>query len=168
MQYPHSWDVFPLEGFATAAARSGARFAMELMAQARPNGRIIDHFRVALGGCGQLDVTLPLRRTLVVPAALGWNLKFQIRPRDVELKRNMVTSDWSDVVSIIKANDATVENGQDEVIPVKTVLAEIAKSKRAAAVRFGAFIAEDHTMMLGLQCLPSSADSLKGKPALRG
>jgi hypothetical protein len=103
---------------------------MELLAQARPNGRIIDHFRVALGGSGVLDVSIPMKRLLLVPASLGWRLKFQVRPRDITLRRNMATSEWSDVIGLIRAGDSTVENAAEEVIDNKVVMAEMTKAKR--------------------------------------
>ena len=53
MEYPGSktdWNVFPLPEFDHAEVRDPGNIGMELMVQARDNGRLVDHFRVAVGG----------------------------------------------------------------------------------------------------------------------
>jgi hypothetical protein len=39
-----------MEEFASAAPRNPGELGVEVLAQIRPNGRILDHFRVTLGG----------------------------------------------------------------------------------------------------------------------
>ncbi len=48
MEFPGRWDVFPMEEYATAIARSPGKAGMEIMAQARANGRLVDHFKVTV------------------------------------------------------------------------------------------------------------------------
>jgi hypothetical protein len=50
MEFPSDRAVFHTDMFGTAAPRSHGETIMELMMQARPNGRLLDHFRVATGG----------------------------------------------------------------------------------------------------------------------
>jgi hypothetical protein len=168
MDFPHEWEIFPGEQFTTAGPRSAGECGVEVLAQIRPNGRILDHFRVTLGGSRMVDVTVPMSKMLLCPASLGWQLRFAIWPRDICLRRNMATAAWNDVTTIIQARDALVKDVEGTTVDTKVVLAELAKTKCAASVRFGAFIAADFSLELGLQCLPAAADTLMGKPALRG
>jgi hypothetical protein len=48
MEFPAEWAVFQADEFDTDAPRSHGKAVMELMIQARPNGRLLDHFRIAL------------------------------------------------------------------------------------------------------------------------
>jgi hypothetical protein len=50
MEFPPEWNVFTLEDYEAAAARTQGASGMELMAQMRPNGLLLDHVRVATGG----------------------------------------------------------------------------------------------------------------------
>jgi hypothetical protein len=64
---PKAWDVFPAEQFDTASPRDPGKLGMELLVQMRDNGRIQDHFRIALGGTKLLKALLPMRDIFVVP-----------------------------------------------------------------------------------------------------
>jgi hypothetical protein len=57
MNFPPEEEVFGAEQFETAAPREAGELGLELMAQVRPNGRILDHFRVTLGGSKIIDVS---------------------------------------------------------------------------------------------------------------
>jgi hypothetical protein len=50
MEFSSDRAVFQADEFETAAPRSHGKEVMELMIQARPNSRLLDHFRVATGG----------------------------------------------------------------------------------------------------------------------
>ena len=47
---PASWDVFPAADFETTGPRDPGELGVELMVQARANGRLLDHFRITVGG----------------------------------------------------------------------------------------------------------------------
>ena len=50
MEFPPSnWDIFPVEEFTTAAPRVNSDCSVELMAIVRPNGRVMDHWRMETG-----------------------------------------------------------------------------------------------------------------------
>jgi hypothetical protein len=53
MEFPSDWAVTQTDEFDAAAARSHGKAVM--MIQARPNGRLLDHFRVATGGSEILE-----------------------------------------------------------------------------------------------------------------
>ncbi len=47
---PETYDVFDSEQFETARERLTGDAVMEVMLQMRPNGRCLDHYRIALDG----------------------------------------------------------------------------------------------------------------------
>ena len=141
---------------------------MEVMAQVRPNGRILDHYRISLGGSRILDIRVPLAALNICAADSLLRLRYQEWPRDIEVRRNMVTSTWKDAYDLLASKKADVVNEQDEPIPMDQFLREMKEAGRAAALRFAVVIGEDQRVQLQLQGLPASAASLMGKPAFRG
>jgi hypothetical protein len=59
MEFPPEWNVVSAEQFATAQPRAAGILGMELLVQARPNGRMLDHFRMSLGGQPDPGCELP-------------------------------------------------------------------------------------------------------------
>jgi hypothetical protein len=171
MEFPPSWRVFEAEEFSSAMPRAAGELGAELLVQVRPNGRMLDHFRVTLGGSRILDVSFPVSNIISMPAANAWRLKMQVWPRDVVLRRNMTTSDWSNIGTIIAAKDGCVvaeEEGRETVVPHAEVLACFEELGAVAAVRFAVVVGGDQRLVLMLQGLPATAETLAGKPAFRG
>ncbi len=48
MEFPSDVNVFDAVDFETAVPRNTGRTTVELLAQARPTGRIADHYRLAM------------------------------------------------------------------------------------------------------------------------
>jgi hypothetical protein len=165
---PPRWDAFPMDDFETALPRATGDLGMELMMMTRPNGRMLDHYRVSLGGSKILDITFPMSTLLNLPAAAKWRFRHQIWPKDVELRRNMTTSLWTDLSTLLTSNDAFIMDESDEPIPTEQVLDEMKKEGASASFRFAVVVGEDHSMRLQLQGLPAAATVLMAKPALRG
>ena len=67
----------------------------------------MDHFHVALGGNGLMRMNLGTR---VIIYTQPWTVpRYCVKwPRDITLRRNMATSEWADLTTILSANDATV------------------------------------------------------------
>jgi hypothetical protein len=171
MEFPPDWNVVEAEQFSTAQPRAAGLLGMELLIQARPNGRMIDHFRVTLGGSRILDVNFQLANLVASPAAKLWRAKMQIWPRDVDVRRNMVSTTWMDFATLVSTRECHVVDvsGENET-PVQSeeVLAALTAASAAAALRFATVVGGDKKMYLSLQGLPASADLLLGKPAFRG
>jgi hypothetical protein len=87
-----SWDFFPAEDFNTAAPRAAGPLNAELLVQVRPNGRMLAHFRLGLGGSSVLDAWFLMDNLLAFPTAKDWTAIYQIWPRYVNLRRNMATT----------------------------------------------------------------------------
>jgi hypothetical protein len=168
MEYPPAWQIFDMELFSSALPRAAGELTGELLVQARPNGRMLDHFRVTLGGSRILDISFPLANILALPGAAGWRLKMQTWPRDIALRRNMMSSEWVSLDSIIASKDGVIYNAEDVVVPHADVLEKIQEAEVSAAVRYAVVIGGDQGLQLMMQGMPASAESLMGKPAFRG
>jgi hypothetical protein len=108
---------------------------------------------------------------VAAPAAKLWRAKMQIWPRDVDVRRNMVSTTWMDFATLVSTRECHVVDvsGENET-PVQSeeVLAALTAASAAAALRFATVVGGDKKMYLSLQGLPASADLLLGKPAFRG
>jgi hypothetical protein len=77
MDYPPNWEFFPMEEFVAAAPRNPGKLGLEVLAQIRPSGRILDHFHVTLGGSKILDINVKLAEVLAGENFKTWRLQFQ-------------------------------------------------------------------------------------------
>jgi hypothetical protein len=175
MDFPPLWDVFSHDDFELASPRDPGELGVELMVQARANGRMLDHHKLTLGGSLLLEAVFPVK--VIMPAfntsnSPAWKIKYAVWPRDVKLRRNMSTSYWTDMREIISANDARVLGEQDEAVDSKVYLDYVDqlqdKSLSTFSVRWAVCASEDGTMQLQLQALPAAASSFSGKPAFKG
>ena len=114
------------------------------------------------------DVNCRLAELLLCPATAELRFKYSVWPRDVDIKRNMSTSAWSDVYDLLASKRASVVDGENQLIPSDRLLEDIKEAGNMAAVPFAVVAGEDAKMQLQLQCLPGSANTLIGKPLLRG
>jgi hypothetical protein len=175
MEFPltvEEWTAFDAESFLAAEARDPGGLGMELLSQIRGNGRVMDHSRVVLGGSQLLEADI---RTGDVCHGFGslseTKLKFQYWPRDIKIRRNMSTSDWSDVWDLISRREVQVTTERTEVdaaTVVELLGREDTRREAGAVVRWAVVIGQDRTMRLELQSLPARLESISGKPLLHG
>jgi hypothetical protein len=172
MEFPMPWSAFPLEDFDTAAARTQGAAGMELMAQMRPNGRLLDHVRVATGGNEILEAEVQLSNLIPSPNLNNWKARIQFWARDTAIRRNMTTSGWKDVYALIHSHDIQVVESDDSPVDIEEVVRELdglpAAIGRSAVIRHAVVIGEDQRMALELQSLPVSLATVNGKPSYRG
>ena len=103
---PDNYFIFPAEHFENAMPRINSDYTVEILAQVRPNGCVMDHWQAVLGGSKALEAEVNLSDE--VPAAAGlprWRLTYQQWPRDVIIRRNMTTSGWLDLLTLLTANE---------------------------------------------------------------
>ena len=170
---PAGWEIFEDKDFNLAAPRLAGDAVFELMAQARPNGRVVDHWRVGLGGSKILQADIKLAEMCRTTSISAYKLRFQAWPRDVMIRRNMISSAWLDGEALLKRREFVVsKDGQDEACPEDELLKELAKeedpTKRAFAIRFAVGVGADKSLNLQLQGLPASESTLTSKPAFIG
>ena len=167
MEFPPDWEFLPAGEFGTAEARTTGDYGAEILAQIRPSGRVVDHYRVTLGGSKILKVNKALSAMLLLPKAATWSLQYEVFLKDVPIRRNMTTGAWMDVSKLIEEREALVMD-KEELVPYETVVQVLQDADTKAAIRFAVVIREDKKLQLDLQCLPVSAAFLSGKPAFRG
>ena len=180
MEFPPQWVIVEAEDFNLAALRDPGDLGMELLAQVRTNGRVMDHFRVALGGNTIIKVNFPAKDIYPNQAVPNLQIKWDIWGRDIIIRRNMVTSEWEDLTGRLVANVAFAHNifynaipGEDEPVDQNADLLDFLlnlpeRGKCGAAVRWAVGIGPDGIMELILQGLPASAATLLRKPTFRG
>ena len=80
----------------------------------------------------------------------------------------MTTSIWVNISKMINSKEAMVTDDTREPVAQEAVLTELQNNNVEAAIRWAVVIGEDSLPRLHLQSLPASAESLSGKPTLRG
>lgn len=144
---------------------------MELMCQVRSNGRIQDHYRIALGGSEILNVIVPFKKMFLTDRYNHLALNMQCWPRDIIICRNSTTSKWMDVVDLLAQRDATVQNSAGDTVAQEEVLALLAEeqdiSKKGASTRWAVTVGTDKKMWLELVGLPVGEATISGKPTLK-
>ena len=172
MEFPAEWAVFQADEFDTAAPRSHGKAVMELMIQARPNGRLLDHFRIATGGSEILEARFQLTDIISNAELEGVTAQFQFWGRDANLRRNMTTSEWLDVYGLIKSNELKLETASGELIKAEKVLNILdmmtGARLKSAVIRTCAAVGLDGKMELELQALPLPLALVNGKPSFLG
>jgi hypothetical protein len=175
MEFPlKAWDVFPAEQFDTASPRDPGELGMELLVQMRDNGRIQDHFRIALGGTRLLKALLPMRDIFAVPEDfLDWVIEWGKWPADLIFSRNWTRTVWVDIKAMIEAQEVIIRDMDGTVIKDEDVLETLSKathisSRPCCSARWVVGIGDADKMVLTIQVLPASAAVLNGRPVTKG
>jgi hypothetical protein len=169
---PENYDVFESEQFETARARLAGDAVMEVMLQMRPNGRCLDHYRIALDGT-VLETQVNATSVFRAPVLAKYRLTYQAWPRDLKIRRNMTTTAWVDSFLAIAANNIMVstEEKGDAVPPeeIKGVFAAIKEmGLKCGSTRYAVVAGPDGRMWLEHQALPGTAEALTSKPTFAG
>jgi hypothetical protein len=171
MEFPGRWDVFAMEEYASAIARSPGEAGTEVMVQARANGRLIDHFKVTINGSEVLNVNFPFSALFSTANLPDWKAQWDIWPRDIPIRRNMSSSTWFDFYSGILSNEILIFDSKGPVPKDKIEeFFQQGKGKMSlhASLRWTVGISDDQKMMLGLYALPASLTHLDGNPIFKG
>ena len=169
---PDNYFIFPAEHFENAVPRINGDYTVEILAQVLPNGRVMDHWQAVLGGSKALEAEVNLLD--VVPAAAGlpkWRLTYQQWPRDVIIRRNMTTSGWLDLLTLLTANEVGIMSETGENVVNATVVEALSnlpgKATISASCRWAICVGEASKLKLELQCIPCPANLLAGKPIFK-
>jgi hypothetical protein len=162
-----AWTVLPLESFELALPEEPGELGAVLLIHARPNGRLMDHFRFSVGGSRILDVVTTTRTLFSSEMLPDTRISFQIRPAEIGIRLNQITSEWIDVVDNIKSRDFLAgdnpdDDDNDELVALLESIEDT--SEVNASIRWAIGVTSERTMELVLQALPASADTLNGKP----
>ena len=162
-------SVRPLGQFLHAASSLPGNHTVELQAQLRNTGRIIDACRIVLGGTEIIQVDFHLYSVIPNGYFAGWRVRYQIWPRDVAIRRNMASSDWADIEAMAAGRDLEILDREGALIPPGEFLATLARldPPNAGSVRWAVTTSDDSSFQLQLQGLPGSTPTLNSKPILR-
>ena len=173
MDFPSdSWVFNDIDDFDTAPPLIRGDLTLELYAQLRPTGRILDHFRAVIGGTRILEIDASLSDMIPNPVFRGWRFRTQKQPGDVQIRRNMLSTTWTDMPAALLFNDATIYDADNKPVANDVfmgMLDELPESgPETVATRFCIVIGADRKPALQFQSLPASAVVLTGKPAFKG
>jgi len=172
MDFPPAWTVLTSEEDETATPRITGDVSMEICAQLRPSGRILDNFRVSLGGSKILEYEADLGQLIPIPFFKGWRVKGQCWARDVAIRANIFSSGWIDLAATVGMREMEVFDKDGAGIPpgeFLRILNELDEDEpNAASFRFAVVVGEDNKPRLQMQSLPASAVLLSGKALLKG
>ena len=159
----------PMADFHIAQSQLAGPRTVELLARIRPSGRILDASRVVLGGSEIIQVDFHLTQIIPNPRFNNWRIRYQIWPRDINLRRNQTTSSWSDVEALVAGRDVEILDAQGAIIPPAEFLELLASMDppNVGSSRWAVTIADNDGLQLQLQGLPASAPHLSSKPQLR-
>ena len=172
MDFPAEWIVFQAGEFGTAIPRDPGTNGMELFVQMRPNGRLLDHFRIGTSGSELYEAVVPLNNIIRSDTITDWMLRYQFWGRDINLRRNMTTSTWFDAYLGIKSGNILIYNKDDKHVPADVVLKHLDKipddTCKSAVLRVAAAVGLDGRMTMELQSLPMTKTAAEGKPTFNG
>jgi hypothetical protein len=109
--------IRPRPGFLVDQAPNTHGITGELFAEVRKNGRILDETRIVVGGNDILNAEFTLGKLLEDPELSQFSIKLQKWPRDINIRRGLLSGLWSDVTSIVGARDAHVLDGRGAGTP---------------------------------------------------
>ena len=173
MEFPLiDWDVFSAEDFEIAVPRVTGDYTAELLAQARPNGCVIDHWRITLDGTKVLEAAFEAGMLIRMSADLPKMVfKLQQWPKDIQIRRNMTSSAWVDIKTLLAANEISVHvEGEADLVNsdvLETLNGLGDPTTCSASIRWAVSIGESSKLELQLQCLPAPAGILAGKPIFK-
>lgn len=173
MEFPGShWVYNDAEDFDTAPPLISGDYTCEIYAQLRPSGRILDHFRAVLAGNRILDVDVDLSAMIPVARFKGWRYRSQYQSRDIIIRRNMLSSSWTDGPGVLAMNDAAIYDNEGKAVAVNDFMAILEDLPEAGpdtfSIRHCVVAGPDRRLALQLQGLPYSAIVLSGKTAFKG
>jgi hypothetical protein len=161
-----------MPGFHVDQPPNNFKHTAELFATIRDNGRIIDDVRCVLGGSEVVEATFKLNKLMELEDDIFKEavVKMQSWPRDIDLRKGVLSGTWTSLSAIVSARDADIFSGDGAGVPANEFLRCLKESEQGpedAAVRWAVILNDAEKLALQLQGLPASANVLNGKPPLK-
>ncbi len=74
----------------------------------------MNSFRVFLRGCEMLTVKLSLANIIPNPDLASYKLIYQTFPTNIEVRKNLTSTLYMDLMDLIGSNDILITNNQDQ------------------------------------------------------
>ena len=119
-----------------------------------------------------LKTSLDLASLIPAAAALPkCFISYEVWPADIGIRRNMTTSQWLDLYSIIAGNEIVAVDEAGQPIESQTIVDNLkalpAKSVISAAIRWAVCVTEQGLLEIQLQALPAAVTTLSAKPIFK-
>jgi len=157
-------------GFTVDEAPTSSAHTAELFAQVRDNGRLLDNTRIVLGGSEVFDATFKLGLLVEDDDISNWSIRIQQWPRDLRLRKGLLSSLWTDLSAVVSARDAEVTDAEGAGVTAATFLRSFAAAEEesaAASLRWAVVLNDRGRLAAQLQGMPATAATLNGKPSLK-
>jgi hypothetical protein len=171
MEFPATWVVLEITDYDTAMPAVPGEFVVELLAQLRNTGRILDGFRFALDGTKALEAYVNLDKILPVNKLKGLQALMQCWPRDVKIRRNMLSSSRTSITDSITSNEVDIldeDGGGVTAGAVMRILERLPGDGPVnASTRWAITAGSDGFLKLQLQGLPLVATVLNNSSTFK-
>ncbi len=104
-----------------------------VFAQVRDNGRILDVFKIVLGGTDCLKAQFSLSKIFSDPVLASYTISLQRWPRDLDLRKGLLSRPWRDIAMLVSARDASVLDSEGAGIPASEFLKLIEQAEEGPA-----------------------------------
>jgi hypothetical protein len=162
---PEDWAFYSAIDFDSFQCRTTGKNGMDLLVQARGNGRLLDNFQIALGGTEILEVQGNMSDFCFGPAFDPFNYRYETWGRYIDIRRNMTSSEWQEVRDLIASNNMVISNQEGEMVNPE-ILRMMDEAGVKGAFRWGVGVQVSGRMKLEAQYFLAAAASLSSKPAL--
>ena len=98
----------PAPGFLVDEPPTTHSYTAELFASVRDDGRIVDVSRMVVGGNAILEASFKLGVIYDDPIMADWSIVLQCWPRDLQIRRGMLSSLWTNIYDWVASRDAQV------------------------------------------------------------
>jgi hypothetical protein len=168
MDFPTDWVIDNIEDYTTAGSSYQGEVTVELLAQLRNTGRILDGFRFTLDGASSLEAVIDVHSIILADLYRGWKLVQQFwAARDIVIRRNMTTSAWTSVTDSIASRDCDITDESGAGVTAGHFLRSITDlpgdGPTNGSTRWAVVIGKDGFLKLQWQALPLPASVLNGK-----
>ena len=171
MEFPPSWTVQDADSYLSAVPTGSGDYYVEVFAQLRSTGRILDGFRLAVDGSKPLEICIDLQKVIPGNFYSGWQYTQQLWPRDIVFRQNMMTSTWSSITDTISSNDGEVLDGTGAGVSSSGFMRSLQQlpddGPTNASTRWAVVIGSDGYLKLQWQGLPLVASVLNSRSVFK-
>jgi hypothetical protein len=157
-------------GFNVDQPPNDDNYTAEIFAMVRDTGRIVDDFKCVIGGTDILETDFSLDKIFSNPTIGAHTIRMQRWPRDLDLRKGLLSGNWKDISAIVSCRDASVFDDKGAGIPADEflrLLEDPDNGKEAAAVRWAVRLSDSEKLVIQLHGLPAAAAVLNGKPSYK-
>ncbi len=109
-------------GFDVDQQPNDDNYTAEIFAMVRDNGRILDDFKCVIGGTDILEADFSLNKLFSNPVIGAHTIRMQRWPRDLDLRKGLLSGNWKDIATIVSYRDASVFDDKGAGIPAEEFL----------------------------------------------